>query len=269
MKLSGNWKLVCGKAFDEKTFKLVWKTAAELALDDEEGSPYKMLAVASFNFLDDGRFVTAAPIPEGTDLESEEAKKFLASERCIMIDGQPKIKLDDFAWKEENGEILVNNGQKGEVLGEAINPWVPVKYEGNTIVVVDMYQLCREGEEPSVVLATPAAEAAAPKEASAETAAAAGTYIGKYTKFVGDPDDAKNTEDPFKLVLEADGTGMSYRDELDIKVPEWSVEGGEVKLTEKFLATIEYTGCLNGNELHLFNGDPKDDLTCEYVFEKE
>ncbi len=86
---------------------------------------------------------------------------------------------------------------------------------------------------------------------------------------VGDSDDAKNDKEPFRLELKPDGTGKSFRNDLEIKVPDWSVEDGKVKLTEKFLGTIDYTGTLEGNRLSLFNDDPEKPITCQYVFEKE
>ena len=70
------------------------------------------------------------------------------------------------------------------------------------------------------------------------------------------------------MELQANGTGKSYRNDLEITVPTWSCENGEFKLTEKFLGTIDYTGKLEGNQLTLFNGDPSNPLTCMYVFEK-
>lgn len=41
-------------------------------------------------------------------------------------------------------------------------------------------------------------------------------------------------------------------------------------MTEKFLGiSIEYTGTLADGKLDIFNADPNDDLTCEYVYEKQ
>ena len=98
-----------------------------------------------------------------------------------------------------------------------------------------------------------------------EMKAAVGTYKGLYTKMVCSED---KEEKEFTLELKDDGTGVHKRDDLEIKIPEWSVEGGEVKLTEKFLGKIEYTGKLDGKNLSLFNGDPEAPMTYEYVYEK-
>ena len=75
-------------------------------------------------------------------------------------------------------------------------------------------------------------------------------------------------EKEFSLELKEDGKGISKRDDLEIKIPEWSIVNGEVKLTEKFLGKIDYTGKLDGKKLSLFNGDPAAPMTYEYVYEK-
>ena len=104
---------------------------------------------------------------------------------------------------------------------------------------------------------------------SQSLSAAAGTYEGLYTKFVGDPDSAKNEDEEFTLVLKEDGTGKHSRDDLDLKVT-WSLDGEKFKMTETFLgATIDYTGTLKDGKLDIFNGDPDDEWSCEYVYEKK
>ena len=97
---------------------------------------------------------------------------------------------------------------------------------------------------------------------------AVGTWNGQYTKFVGDDDSAKSEDEVFTLVLNDDGSGKHSRDGLDIDVT-WELDGQNVKMTESMMGmTIEYTGTVEGTALHLFNGDPEDIWTCEYVYEK-
>ena len=96
----------------------------------------------------------------------------------------------------------------------------------------------------------------------------AGTYEGEYTRFVGDPEDVRTAED-FKLVLKSDGTGTHYRNDLEIRVT-WTIKDGEVSMTETFMGiSIDYTGTLEDNKLVLYNGDPEDDFTAQYVYEKK
>ncbi len=105
-------------------------------------------------------------------------------------------------------------------------------------------------------------------EKKQDLSAVAGTYTGKYTKFVGDPDTAKVEDEEFSLELNADGTGKHNRDDYSFKVT-WSLDGDKFKMSETFIGDpIEYTGTLKDGKLDIFNGDPNNDLTCEYVYEK-
>jgi len=99
----------------------------------------------------------------------------------------------------------------------------------------------------------------APKEESP----AVGTWNGVYGKFVGDEN--KVTDEEFTLVLKSDGTGTHYRDDLEIDVT-WELDGENFKMTETYIGTIDYTGTLKGDELSIFNGDPANDLTYQYVY---
>ena len=95
----------------------------------------------------------------------------------------------------------------------------------------------------------------------------AGTYEGKYAKFVGD--DTKDTSDKFSVELKEDGTGSSTRDGATYDIT-WSIDGDKFKMTEKFAGMkIEYTGTLKDSELSIFNGPEDDDFTYNYVYEKK
>ena len=93
----------------------------------------------------------------------------------------------------------------------------------------------------------------------------AGTYVGEYSKFVGDTE--KETE-AFSVELKSDGTGVSRRNGGEYKIT-WSINGENFKMTEKFLGTIDYTGTLKDGKLHIYNGDPTSDTTYEYVYNKQ
>ena len=98
---------------------------------------------------------------------------------------------------------------------------------------------------------------------------AAGTYKGIYTKFVGDDDDAKVTDEVFSLELKGDGTGIHHRDDLDINVT-WTLDGEKFTMQETFMGIkLDYTGTLVNGKLDIFNGDPEDIWSCEYVYEKQ
>ena len=105
------------------------------------------------------------------------------------------------------------------------------------------------------------------KEEKVDMSKYAGKYVGEYTKFVGE--DEKNTdEEEFYVVLEEDGTGKSTRDGSTYNLT-WSIKGSKFKMTEKFMGiTIDYTGTLKDGKIDVFNGDPDNDFTVEYVYKK-
>ncbi len=263
MNIVGKWNLVSVKAMDFTTFEDKWTPNDELK-DLPEDNPFRKMMNTEFEFFEDGTFAMKSVVPNITEIPMEELKAAIESGQAVQEGGVVKL-VTKSEWKEEDGKLIINTKEEGEILGEKINPWKAAEADGNTFIINTYYQIVHAGETPSVVRKTVPVE----KEVSEETANAAGTYKGIYTKFVGDPDTAKNDKDEFKLILEKDGTGKSIRDGLEIKVPDWSVEGGKFKLTEKFLGTIDYTGTLDGKSLVLYNDDPEKPVTCMYVYEKE
>ena len=96
----------------------------------------------------------------------------------------------------------------------------------------------------------------------------AGTYKLEYSKYVGDPDTAKTTEE-WTIILEKDGTGKSNRDGGSYNV-EWSMKGENVTVTEKFLGiSNEYNGTIKDGRLDIFNGEKTKEITLEAVFNKQ
>ena len=101
-----------------------------------------------------------------------------------------------------------------------------------------------------------------------DLSAYAGKYTGLYTKFVGDSDDAKDDSEEFSLELKSDGTGTSNRNGESYNLT-WNLDGEKFSMTEKFMGvTIDYTGTLVDGKLDIFNGDPEDAFTYEYVYTK-
>ena len=262
MDYKGLWTLVSAKGLNAETFEREWITNEELnALPDDNF--LKMMANTSV-IIEDSSLTICNPIilPEGTP--QEEIDEAVASGECQFIDGK-LVTSKKHEIKFEDGKLLVDSGERGTVFDEPINPWKSIEECGNTLILMDQYQIVRVGETPAEVKKT----VKVAKEVSPEMQAAAGTYIGKYTKFVGDPETSRDESKPFKLILNADGTGKHFRNDLEINVPEWTLCGEEFKMTEKFLGTIDYTGNLSGSDLVLYNGDPANALTCMYVYSKE
>lgn len=99
--------------------------------------------------------------------------------------------------------------------------------------------------------------------------ALAGTYKQEYSKYVGDPDTAKDTTEVASIELNEDGTGKSNRNGTSYNI-EWKVDGENITLTETFMGMkIEYNGTIKDGKLDLFNGDKTNALTNETVYNKE
>ena len=95
-----------------------------------------------------------------------------------------------------------------------------------------------------------------------------GTYKLEYSKYVGDPDDEKNTEE-WTITLNSDGTGNSNRSGVIYDL-EWSIEGNNVTLTENFYgAKSNYQGIVSDNTLDIYNGNKNEALTQEFKFIKK
>ena len=94
---------------------------------------------------------------------------------------------------------------------------------------------------------------------------AAGIYRGQYTK----TDGVEHRHAVFSLELRDDGTGIHSRNGLEIEVV-WTRDGRDFSMTETYQGMeLHYTGTLTDGTLDIFNGEPADPWTCEYVYEKE
>ncbi len=97
----------------------------------------------------------------------------------------------------------------------------------------------------------------------------AGTYELEYSKYVGDSDNDKNTNEIATIILNEDGTGKSNRNGYSYNI-EWHIDENNITLIEKaYGLTIEYNGTLIDNKLDSFNGDKENLLTYETVYIKK
>ena len=261
MDVKGIWRLVSVRGMNPSTFEMEWIPAEELSSRPDDDF-LKMMRDAFFMFEDAGvlKVLTPVQIPEGTP--QEEIDAFVASGRAELIDGE-LFMSHKYCWKNEGDDLFVSDNSKGELLGEAIDPFRKAEVAGNTLVILDQYQIVKIEEMPTDVKKT-VKEA---KEITPEMEAVAGEYKRLYIKMVCS--ETREEDGEARLVLNADGTGMSYRDDLEIKIKEWSINGTEFKMTEKFLGTIDYTGTLENGHLDIYNGDPSKPMTYEYVFDKQ
>ena len=122
MNVVGTWKIKASMQWDEKTMGLVEKNVEDILADPNLDGGDKKMLYAQFLFTEDGWVKTLMDIPE--DMPKEELDELLASGEFEVLDN--KLVLEKKEWKEENGKIKFNSGVKGEVLGEAVDPWTEI-----------------------------------------------------------------------------------------------------------------------------------------------
>ena len=122
MNVVGTWKIKASMQWDEKTMGLVEKNVEDSLADPNLEDGDKKMLYAQFLFTEDGWVKTLMDIPE--DMPKEELDELLASGEFELLDN--KLVLEKKEWKEENGKIKFNSGVKGEVLGEAVDPWTEI-----------------------------------------------------------------------------------------------------------------------------------------------
>ena len=94
----------------------------------------------------------------------------------------------------------------------------------------------------------------------------AGTYKLDYFKYVGDPENVKDTSNDEKLILNKNGTGIISRDNKRYELT-WNVDDNKIELLLK--DNLIYKGTISTDKIDIFNGDANDDLTIEYVYTKQ
>lgn len=140
MDVLGTWKIKSAQTFDAATMKLVERNAEDILADESIDSSDKKMLVSKFIFKDDGFVYTAFPITD--DMPKEEIDEYIASGEAWLVDGMLGIERKE--WKEEDGKIKFNSGTKGEVMGEAIDPWMEITENEDGSIKLFTYVLVKE-----------------------------------------------------------------------------------------------------------------------------
>ena len=140
MEILGTWKIKTAQTFDAATMKLVEKNVEDILADTSISDDDKQMLYAKFIFKDDGFVYTTLPIPE--DMPQEEIDEYIASGEAWIVDGMLGIERKE--WKEEDGKFRFNSGTKGEVLGEAIDPWMDIAVNDDGSIKFFTYVLVKE-----------------------------------------------------------------------------------------------------------------------------
>ncbi|MBR6873107.1 MAG: hypothetical protein IKN17_06345 [Ruminococcus sp.] len=140
MDIIGTWKIAKVMTRDE-AFNAVWCPVEEYLADPAVDADFKKgVDGGKLIFSEDGTISFLAKIPEG--VSQEEIDAALASGELVMM-GDLMV-IEKKAWKEVDGVYKFDTGAKGEVLGEPIDPWAPVKFTDDGLLEMMTYQYVKE-----------------------------------------------------------------------------------------------------------------------------
>lgn len=140
MNIVGLWKIRTAAQFDAATMKLVDKNVEDILADESIDSSDKKMLYAKFLFTEDGWVKTLFPIPD--DMPKEELDEMLASGEFELFENS--LVIEKKAWKEEGGVVKFDSGTKGEVMGEAIDPWMEIKENEDGSIKFMTYSLVKD-----------------------------------------------------------------------------------------------------------------------------
>ena len=139
MKFAGLWKIKAAEQFDAAALKLVEKPVEDILADESLDDGEKKMLHAKFLFTEDGWVKTLFPIPE--DMPKEEIDEMLASGEFELFENS--LVIEKKAVKEEDGVVKFDSGTKGEVMGEAVDPWVEIKENDDGSIKFFTYTLVK------------------------------------------------------------------------------------------------------------------------------
>ena len=115
MNIIGKWKI---KEFHIPTPDGVQVFTPDTLPEDETYMDYAQMARTLTEFTSDGRLDTLMPVPE-------EMLEQVQNEGMEIRDGFAVI--NSAAWKEQDGKFFFDSGIEGEILGEAVDPFMEIK----------------------------------------------------------------------------------------------------------------------------------------------
>ncbi len=140
MNIVGKWNIAALMTFNEQSSGLEWRTAENIMADENAEDDMKRLLTASYIFKEDGKVLVIMPIP--ADASKEDVDEILAEGEIKLYDEHTML-LEEKAWKEENGKLFFDTGEKGDVLGEEVSSWKEIK-EIEDGIEVETFRLVRE-----------------------------------------------------------------------------------------------------------------------------
>ncbi len=130
MNIIGTWKAKKVGAFDIDQ-GLVMKSVDEImAMDDsEEALELKEMARTLLNITNDGNI----------SMYVEDPSKKSGKSRLM--------KVEEFPWKEEDGEFFCDTGDECEIDGEPVDSWMPLEFSEDGLLIFAEGMLLLEKED--------------------------------------------------------------------------------------------------------------------------
>ena len=139
MDIIGKWKVAKVGVFDMENGMQMKTVEQVMAMEDsEEIMETKEMANATF------LWVTAKTIQIRVMVPPEAIAEAKAAGEDVPLNKDGSATLQRMSWKEEDGKILCNMGDEGEIDGEAIDPWQAVEFDEDGVLVIGMLGFVKE-----------------------------------------------------------------------------------------------------------------------------
>jgi len=139
MDIIGKWKVAKVGVFDMENGMLMKTIEEVMAMEDtEELMETKEMAKATF------LWVTAKTMQLRVIVPPEAVAEAKAAGEDISLNKDGSATLQRMSWKEEDGKILYNMGDEGEIDGEAVDPWQVVEFDEDGVLVIGMLGFVKE-----------------------------------------------------------------------------------------------------------------------------
>lgn len=115
MDITGKWKI---KEFHLPTPDGIQVFTPDTLPDGENYEDFAQMARTFFEFMPNGRLDTVIPVPEEMLEEAQNSGMEIRDGFAVM---------NSTAWKEQDGKFFYDSNIEGEVLGEAVDPFMEIK----------------------------------------------------------------------------------------------------------------------------------------------
>ncbi len=139
MNIVGKWKVAKVGVFDMDE-GMQMKTLEQLMAMEDTEEILESKEMAQSIFL----WVTAKTLQLRAIMPPEAVEEAKAAGEEIPFNKDGSVTIQRMPWKEENGKILYNMGEEGEIDGEEIDPWKVAEFDEDGVLVFGMLGFVKE-----------------------------------------------------------------------------------------------------------------------------